>query len=82
MKRAIGWMVVAAAAIPVLDGCVVLLGGAAVGGAAVVATDRRSVGIQLEDERIESRVAVAMDAISDRLEKMAPESGADQLLLL
>jgi osmotically-inducible protein OsmY len=60
MKRAIGWMVVAAAAIPVLDGCVVLLGGAAVGGAAVVATDRRSVGIQLEDERIESRVNSAL----------------------
>jgi osmotically-inducible protein OsmY len=37
--------------------CVPLvLGGAAVGGAAAVASDRRSVGIQLEDEAIERRL--------------------------
>jgi osmotically-inducible protein OsmY len=59
MKRTIGWAVVAAAAITMLDGCVLLVGTAAVGGA-VVATDRRSVGIQLEDTRIESRVNSAL----------------------
>src|SRR5438105_3358918 len=59
MKRTIGWAVVAAAAITMLDGCVLLVGTAAVGGA-VVATDRRSVGIQLEDARIESRVNKAL----------------------
>jgi len=59
MKRAIGWAVLAAAAISTLDGCVVLGVGAAAGGA-VVATDRRSVGIQLEDQRIESRVSKAL----------------------
>jgi len=59
MKRAIGWAVLTAAAISTLDGCVVLGVGAAAGGA-VVATDRRSVGIQLEDQRIESRVSKAL----------------------
>jgi osmotically-inducible protein OsmY len=59
MKRAIGWVVLAAAAISTLDGCVLLGVGAAAGGA-VVATDRRSVGIQLEDQRIESRVGKAL----------------------
>lgn len=33
-----------------------VIGGAAVGGAAVLATDRRPVGIQLEDEAIERRL--------------------------
>jgi osmotically-inducible protein OsmY len=64
MKRAIGWVVLAAA-ISTLDGCVVVGVGAAAGGA-VVATDRRSVGIQLEDQRIESRVSKALsDNIPD-----------------
>jgi len=58
MKRAIVWVLLAAA-ISTLDGCVVLGVGAAAGGA-VVATDRRSVGIQLEDQRIESRVKKAL----------------------
>jgi len=40
-------------------GCVVALGGAALGGA-LVATDRRSVGIQLEDEAIERRINRAL----------------------
>ncbi len=60
MRRAIGWVVVAAVLAPVLGGCVLFaVGGAAVGGA-VVATDRRSVGIQLEDKRIASRVNGAL----------------------
>jgi osmotically-inducible protein OsmY len=58
MKRAIVWVFLAAA-ISTLGGCVVLGVGAAAGGA-VVATDRRSVGIQLEDQRIESRVKKAL----------------------
>lgn len=59
MKRTIGWAMLAAVAITMLDGCVLLVGGAAVGGA-VVAADRRSVGIQLEDSKIESRVNAAL----------------------
>jgi osmotically-inducible protein OsmY len=50
-------MAVAGLALATLNGCVVpvLVGTAAVGGT-VVATDRRSVGIQMEDTAIESRV--------------------------
>jgi osmotically-inducible protein OsmY len=61
MKRTIGWVVGAGLAVSTLGGCVVpvLVGGAAVGGA-VVATDRRDVGIQLEDGKIESRVNAAL----------------------
>jgi osmotically-inducible protein OsmY len=59
MKRAIRWTVVASLAVALLDGCVLLFGGAAVG-TAVVVTDRRSVGIQLEDDRIESHVNKAL----------------------
>jgi osmotically-inducible protein OsmY len=61
MKRTIGWMVAAAVAVTMLDGCVVpvLVGTAAVGGT-VVATDRRAVGIQVEDQAIESRVNKAL----------------------
>jgi osmotically-inducible protein OsmY len=59
MNRAIRWAVAAMLAVTLLDGCVLLFGGAAVG-TAVVASDRRSVGIQLEDDRIESRVDHAL----------------------
>ena len=41
-------------------GCVLLLGGAAVG-TAIVGTDRRSVGIQVEDVEIEHRVNSALE---------------------
>jgi osmotically-inducible protein OsmY len=59
--KTVGWVIVASLAAPLLDGCVLPLvaGGAAVGGA-VVATDRRDVGIQLEDQKIESRVNRAL----------------------
>jgi osmotically-inducible protein OsmY len=67
MNRAIRWTVAASLAVALLDGCVLLVGGAAVGGT-VVATDRRSVGIQLEDDRIESRVN---KALLDRIPKTA-----------
>src|ERR1700719_584232 len=60
MKRTVGWIVVAALAVAMLDGCVVPLIGAAAAGGTVVATDRRSVGIQLEDHKIESRVNAAL----------------------
>jgi osmotically-inducible protein OsmY len=59
MKRTIGWVVAAALAAATLDACVLLVGGAAIGGAAI-ATDRRSVGIQAEDTAIESRVNRAL----------------------
>jgi osmotically-inducible protein OsmY len=45
----------------VLEGCIVLAGGAALGGA-VVATDRRSVGIQVEDVAIERRINAELDS--------------------
>ncbi len=50
--------------------------------AARQAADAKAIVHRKDLERIESRVAVALDAVSDRLEKMAPESGVDQLLLL
>jgi len=40
-----------------LSGCVPLVVGAAVGGTALVATDRRSVGAQTDDESIELKIA-------------------------
>jgi len=60
MKRTIRSMAFVVLAAAALDGCVLVAGGAAVGGA-VVATDRRSVGVQLEDEAIEGRVHHALD---------------------
>src|SRR5512146_1203949 len=52
------WNVAGAAALAVatLGGCAPLVVGGAMVGGALVATDRRSVGIQLEDEAIESRI--------------------------
>src|SRR6266403_5515103 len=61
MKRTIGWVVVAAGlGVARLDGCGVPLVGAAAVGGTVVATDRRPVGIQVEDKAIESRVNAAL----------------------
>src|SRR3954454_1441030 len=40
-----------------LSGCVPLVVGAAVGGTALVATDRRSVGSQADDESIELKIS-------------------------
>jgi osmotically-inducible protein OsmY len=49
----------AVAAVAALSGCAPLVvGGAAVGG--VVAADRRSVGVQIEDEAIENRINQAL----------------------
>lgn len=49
----------ASAAVLISAGCAPLIVGGAVGGA-IVATDRRSVGIQLEDEAIERRINRAL----------------------
>ncbi|MBV8211275.1 MAG: BON domain-containing protein [Burkholderiaceae bacterium] len=54
-----GWVLLAGLSVAALEGCVALVGGAAVGGA-VVATDRRSTGTQLEDTEIESSVNRAL----------------------
>jgi osmotically-inducible protein OsmY len=59
MKRTIGWALGAGLAVATLDSCVLLVGGAAVGGG-LVAADRRSVGIQMEDTHIESKVNSAL----------------------
>lgn len=56
-----GWMLAAVAAAGALvSGCAPLVVGGAMAGGALVATDRRSVGIQLEDEAIERRVNAAL----------------------
>lgn len=56
-----GWLLaVAVAAGLASTGCAPLIVGGAMAGGALVATDRRSVGIQLEDEAIESRVNGAL----------------------
>ena len=49
--------VLAVAALAWLSGCVPVMVGAAVGGATLVATDRRSVGAQADDEAIELQIA-------------------------
>ena len=59
--RALGWVMVVVS-LALLNGCVVVplaAGGAAVGGAVVV-SDRRDMGIQLEDGKVESRVNRAL----------------------
>ena len=61
MGRLIRWAFLPAlACVPALSGCVVAAGGAVLGGA-VVATDRRSVGMQIEDAQIEHRINSALD---------------------
>jgi len=44
-----------------LSGCVPLVVGAAVAGTAVVATDRRSVGVQADDEAVELKIASSIN---------------------
>jgi osmotically-inducible protein OsmY len=50
-----------AGASTLLSGCVPLVVGAAVAGTAVVATDRRSVGVQADDEAIELKIASSIN---------------------
>ena len=64
MKRAERWMagVGVVATLVAASGCAPLVVGGAMVGGALVATDRRSAGIQLEDQAIESRVGRALGA--------------------
>lgn len=54
-------LLVVAAAVPALQGCFVAAAGA-VGGAAMMAEDRRTTGIYFEDQNIELKVASAINA--------------------
>jgi osmotically-inducible protein OsmY len=54
---AVAVALLAAAAATLLTGCVPLVVAGAVGGTALVATDRRSVGAQADDEAIELKIA-------------------------
>jgi osmotically-inducible protein OsmY len=61
--RLLGALVLATIAAAVsLSGCVPLVAGAAVAGTALVATDRRSVGAQADDEAIEIKLASTRDS--------------------
>ena len=53
-------LLLAAGAACLASGCAPLLLGGAVAGGVIVATDRRSVGIQVEDEAIEGRASRAL----------------------
>ncbi len=64
-----------------LSGCVVAAGGAVLGGA-VVATDRRSVGMQIEDAQIEHRISSALDTQFSRESVRIDVTSFDQKVLL
>ena len=57
MKRTHKWVLAAAAVALALPGCAPLVIGAVAAGTAIVATDRRSTGTQLDDKTIQVRVA-------------------------
>jgi len=57
MKHLVFAVITGVMAASALSGCVPLVVGAAVGGTALVATDRRSVGAQADDETIELKIA-------------------------
>ena len=57
MKHLLFVVITGVMAASALSGCVPLVVGAAVGGTALVATDRRSVGAQTDDEAIELKIA-------------------------
>jgi osmotically-inducible protein OsmY len=59
---AIAAALAAAASATLLAGCVPLVVAGAVGGTALVATDRRSVGAQADDEAIELKIANAINS--------------------
>ena len=63
MSNRIGSYALAALlASPFLNGCVPVIVAAGVGGATLVATDRRSVGVQADDEAIELKIANTVNA--------------------
>ena len=53
-------VLVSATAALLLQGCVPIVIGAAVGGTAMVATDRRTTGTQVDDELIEDKTALSI----------------------
>lgn len=55
----LGAALVAAAFVPAITGCLPMVVAAGVGATAVVATDRRSTGAQVDDESIELKIATA-----------------------
>ena len=57
MKHLLFAVITGVMAASALSGCVPLVVGAAVGGTALVATDRRTVGAQADDETIELKIA-------------------------
>ena len=57
MKRILKWILAAAAVALALPGCAPLVIGAVAAGTAIVATDRRSTGTQLDDKTLQVRVA-------------------------
>jgi osmotically-inducible protein OsmY len=50
-----------AASLPLLQGCVPLVVGAAAAGTAMVATDRRTTGSQVDDEVIENKISYTVN---------------------
>lgn len=67
MKNLVCKVVLASSLVAVLSGCIPLVLGTAAVGGALVATDRRTSGAQLEDEGIELRSANRLvDALRDR----------------
>jgi len=56
LRAALAALAAATLMVP-LSGCAPLVAGAAVGGTVLVATDRRTTGIQLEDQNIEMKAA-------------------------
>lgn len=72
----------AALAAATLAGCVPALVGGAVVGTTVVATDRRSAGIQLEDQAIEARVRSAITEHYGDKAQVTPSSYNRVVLLL
>lgn len=56
-RAALVWAGALAFALAILSGCVPVLVAGAVGGTAMVATDRRSAGVQVDDEAIELKLS-------------------------
>ena len=75
-------LVVAAACSATLGGCIVAAVGAGAIGGAVVMTDRRSAGIQLEDKQIEHRVDSALGDRFARQSVRIDVASYDQEVLL
>ncbi|WP_170235402.1 BON domain-containing protein [Verticiella sediminum] len=80
--RAGGRMLALAALAAALSGCVPALMGGALVGTTVVATDRRSPGIQVEDQAIEMRVRDAVDKELGEKAQVTPSSYNRSVLLV